>query len=81
MEFINGYKYIDEAAAQAAVDLCNEHYGIVAEEGKVTENYVSYVYDAKGFYYIRANDSLIEVLGESYEFEITPPKSFLWQEQ
>jgi hypothetical protein len=71
MKPISGYKFIDEAAAQAAVGQCNEHYEIAPGNGKVTQSYVDYTHDDQGFYYIKAHESLVEVLGDPVQFEIT----------
>jgi hypothetical protein len=71
---ISGYKYDSIAEAETAIQQCNVYYNIPAEPGDVTQDWAGYqtaVFDNPVFYYIIANDTLVPVLGQPSDFEVT----------
>jgi len=73
MKSINGYKYTTEQEAQSAVTLCNQYYGIPIE-GDTTENWCMYQIaelNTPIFWYIVFDESLLPILGNPTEFEVT----------
>jgi len=71
---MKGYKYTTEQAAINAVKACNDYYGIPKSPEGVTQNWCSYSYanlNYPKFWYIIYDESLLVVLGESTEFEVT----------
>jgi hypothetical protein len=66
-----GYTYTDENDAVNAVEMVNAYYNIPANPGDITQTWVTYNYDPKNFYYILFDESLIPILGEPVEFEIS----------
>lgn len=66
-----GYTYTDENDAVNAVEMVNAYYNIPANPGDVTQTWVAYNYDPKNFYYILFDESLVPILGEPIEFEIS----------
>jgi hypothetical protein len=80
MRFIKGYKFNTEQESIDTIEICNKHFNIVQDENLITKYYVNYIYDELGFYYIKEHQSLIEILGESNEFEISDIKSFITDE-
>jgi uncharacterized protein YceK len=73
MQLINGYKYTIEQDAQSAVALCNQYYGIPIE-GDTTQNWCMYQVaelNTPIFWYIIYDESLLPILGNPTEFEIT----------
>lgn len=61
-----------EQSAIDAMNSLNTHFGIPVSEDATTKNVVVAIHDGD-FYYIKADDSFIVVLGETTEFEITDP--------
>ena len=73
MEII-GYKYTTEQDAINARELVDAYYGIPVSLEDVTQNWVDYQtanLDNPIFWYIRFDESLKVVLGESITFEVT----------
>jgi len=73
MAFINGYKYTTEQDAQSAVKSCNDYYGIPIE-GDTTQNWCMYQIaelNTPIFWYIIYDESLLPILGNPTEFEVT----------
>jgi len=73
MAFINGYKYTTEQDAQSAVTLCNQYYSIPIE-GDTTQNWCMYQIaelNTPIFWYIIYDESLLPILGNPTEFEVT----------
>ena len=73
MASINGYKYTTEQEAQNAVTLCNQYYGIPIE-GDTTQNWCMYQIaelNTPIFWYIVYDESLLPILGNPTEFEVT----------
>lgn len=66
-----GYKYNTEEEAQAAVDLINTTLGIPVSPEATTRTWTNYQYDALGFWYIQADDTIQSILGNPMEFYIT----------
>ena len=73
MQLINGYKYTTEQDAQSAVKSCNDYYGM-PKEGDTTENWCMYQIaelNTPIFWYIIYDESLLPILGNPTEFEVT----------
>lgn len=71
---MTGYKYNTETEAQAAVALCDTHYGYPKQDC-ITEHWCGYIFsELDNFYYIIHDSSLEVVLGEPEEFDITLPE-------
>jgi hypothetical protein len=73
---ILGYKYLTEQEAIDARKDCSDYYGIPVDPNDVTQYWVDYEYaslDSPPFYYIKFVDSVLEVLGDPEEFEVTFP--------
>jgi hypothetical protein len=74
MESIKGYRYTNEQYAVNARDACDAYYGIPKSPTDVTQHWVDYNYaELDGFWYITYDESLIPILGEPTEFEVTQP--------
>lgn len=72
---MQGYKYQTEAEAIEAQVSCDEYYNIVPKEGNIAQHWTGYNYSSlDNFYYIPAHSSLIPVLGEPIEFDLTLPE-------
>lgn len=61
-----GYKYNTEQEAQQAIDLINTTLGIPVSPDAVTQTWTNYE-QGEGFYYIIADDTIINILGEPIE--------------
>lgn len=71
---MTGYKYNTETEAQAAVVLCDTHYGYPKQDC-VTEHWCGYQFsELDNFYYIIHDSSLDVVLGDPSTFDITFPE-------
>jgi hypothetical protein len=73
---IKGYKFLTEQEAIDARESCDKYYGIPVTPQDVTQNWVEYYstyFDDPVFWYMMGDDSLIPILGEPYEFEVTFP--------
>ena len=71
-----GYKYDTEQEAIDATKNCSDYYGIPTSPDDVTQYWVDYNYaslNTPSFYYIKYVDSILEVLGEPEDFEVTFP--------
>lgn len=73
---LKGYKWASEADAQADQEKVDVYVGLPANTQ--TTNYFGYFYndDADGtgqFYFSTADATMIEVLGEPYDFQIYSP--------
>lgn len=66
-----GYTYTDENDAVNAVEMVNAYYNIPVHPDDVTQTWTAYHYDSANFYYILFDESLIPILGEPIEFEIS----------
>ena len=76
MQFINGYSYQTETEAIAAREACDAYYGIPVSPDDVTQNWVDYQFaelNEPQFWYIVYDESLLPILGEPTEFEVTFP--------
>ena len=75
MASTNGYKYFNEQAAINAVKACNDYYGIPnGQVGEVTQRWCDYQFaelNEPQFWYIVFDESLLPILGNPTEFEIT----------
>lgn len=73
---ILGYKYLTEEDAQKARKDCSDYYGIPVSPEDVTQYLVDYqcaILDEPPFWFIIYNESLVPILGEPIEFDITQP--------
>lgn len=71
-----GYKYLVEADAQKARKDCSDYYGIPVSPNDTTQCWVDYQYailNEPPFWYIRYHKSLLPILGEPAEFDVTQP--------
>jgi hypothetical protein len=76
MQSINGYQYPTEPEAIAARQQCDAYYGIPKSPDDVTQHWVDYNFaelNEPQFYYITFDESLLPILGEPIQFEITYP--------
>jgi hypothetical protein len=76
MAYINGYKYITENEAIAAQYACGKYYGIPVNAEYVTQHWCDYYFaelNESQFWYIEFDESLLPILGEPIEFEVTEP--------
>jgi hypothetical protein len=71
---MTGYKYTTEQDAQAAVALCDTHYGY-PKSNCVTEHWCECIYsELDGFWYITYDESIDAVLGAPLTFDVTIPE-------
>lgn len=73
MQFIKGYKFLNEQDAIDAREQCDAYYGIPVSPDDVTLNWVEYQFAELNnpiFWYIIYDESLIPILGQPSEFEI-----------
>jgi hypothetical protein len=69
---MNGYIFTTETEAITARQQCDAYYGIPKSPTDVTQHWVDYNYsELDGFYYITYDESLLPILGEPTEFEVT----------
>jgi hypothetical protein len=71
-----GYKYTTENEAIAAQKACDNYYGIPVYADDVTQHWCGYSLaelNEPQFWYITYDISLVPILGEPIEFEITYP--------
>jgi hypothetical protein len=71
---IIGYKYNTEQEAKEARKQCADFYGLPVSPEDTTIYWVDYsvaTLDNPIFYYIRYDESILNILGEPIEFEIT----------
>jgi hypothetical protein len=74
---MNGYKYQTETEAITARQQCDAYYGIPKSPTDVTQHWIDYNYaKLDGFWYITYDESLLPILGEPTEFEVTQPDPF-----
>jgi hypothetical protein len=76
MQYINGYQYDIEQDAIDAREACDAYYGIPVAPDDVTQNWVDYQFaelNNPQFWYIQYDNSLLPILGEPIEFEVTSP--------
>lgn len=76
MQFIKGYKFLNEQDAIDAREQCDAYYGIPVSLDDVTQNWVEYQFAELNnpiFWYIIYDESLISILGQPSEFEVTFP--------
>jgi hypothetical protein len=69
-----GYKYNTKNEAIAAQKACDNYYGIPVHADDVTQHWCGYSLaelNEPQFYYITYHMSLVPVLGEPIEFEVT----------
>jgi hypothetical protein len=72
MAYIKGYKYTTETEAIEARQQCDAYYGIPKSLNDVTQHWVDYNFaELDGFYYITYDESLLPILGNPTEFEVT----------
>jgi hypothetical protein len=70
---MKGYKYTTEQEAINAIDLINQSKGY-PKEGATTTSWTDYnvaELNSPTFYYIKEHESLIPILGESINFDVT----------
>ena len=72
MAFINGYKYTTLAAAEAAQKQCDDFYELPKEYG-ITLHWIG-ISEGDGFWYIVADDSVADILGNTTTIEIAAPE-------
>jgi|688.fasta_scaffold2362889_1 hypothetical protein len=78
MAFTNGYKYNTEIEAILAQKACDTYYGIPVHPDDITQHWCGYNFaelNEPKFWYITYDISLVPILGDSIEFEITYPPS------
>ena len=72
---MQGYKYTTEQAAINAVKACNDYYGIpTGQVDEVTQRWCDYQFaelNEPQFWYIVFDESLLPILGNPTEFEVT----------
>ena len=71
-----GYKYLTGEDAQRARKDCSDYYGIPVSLEDVTQYWVNYqcaALDTPVFWFILFDESLVPILGEPIEFDITQP--------
>lgn len=76
MQFIKGYKFLNEQDAIDAREQCDAFYGIPVSPDDVTKNWVEYQYaelNEPNFWYIVYDESLTPVLGEPITFNVILP--------
>ena len=67
-----GYTYTNATDAQAAVQQCDIYYGIPKSPDDVTQHWTAYEYSQNdNIYFILFDESLLPILGEPVEFEVT----------
>jgi hypothetical protein len=69
-----GYKYISEMEVMAAQKACDAYYGIPVHPNDVTQHWCAYSFaelNEPQFWYINYDISLVTILGEPIEFEVT----------
>jgi hypothetical protein len=74
---MQGYKYQIEIEAITARQQCNEYYGIPKSHDDVTQHWVDYNFaelNEPQFWYITFDESLLPILGQPTEFEVTQPE-------
>tara|TARA_R110002167_G_scaffold71124_2_gene200856 strand:- start:3487 stop:3714 length:228 start_codon:yes stop_codon:yes gene_type:complete len=68
-----GYKYNTEEEAKAGRKLCADYYGLPKSNNNTTIYWVDYSEASLNvpiFWYIVADSSIVDILGETIEFEI-----------
>jgi hypothetical protein len=71
-----GYKYYTEPQAISALKQCDTFYGIPKTPEDITQHWIGYNFaelNTPQFYYITFDESLLPILGEPIEFEVTQP--------
>jgi hypothetical protein len=71
-----GYKYYTEPQAISAQKQCDTFYGIPKTPEDITQHWIGYNFaelNTPQFYYITFDESLLPILGEPIEFEVTQP--------
>jgi hypothetical protein len=69
---MQGYIFTTETEAMAARQQCDAYYGIPKSPTDVTQHWIDYRYaELDGFWYITYDESLLPILGEPTEFELT----------
>jgi len=69
---MKGYIFQTETEAITARQQCDAYYGIPKSPTDVTKHWVDYRYaELDGFWYITYDESLLPILGEPIEFEVT----------
>lgn len=70
---MNGYKYDTLEEAELAQKQCDDFYELPKEDG-ITLHWIG-VNEGDGFWYITANDSISDILGETTTIEIAEPET------
>ena len=71
---ITGYKYDTESEAQISRKDCADYYGLPKSPEDVTQYWVDYSfaeYNDPQFWYIVYDESILDILGEPIEFEVS----------
>jgi hypothetical protein len=69
---MQGYIFTTETEAMGARQQCDAYYGIPKSPTDVTQHWIDYNYaELDGFWYIIYDESLLPILGEPIEFEVT----------
>jgi len=69
---MQGYIFTTETEAITARQQCDAFYGIPKSPTDVTQHWIDYRYaELDGFWYITYDESLLPILGEPTEFEVT----------
>lgn len=74
MLFIKGYKYSKESQVIEAQLSCDKYYGVPKEASDITQHWANYdfaEFNTPEFWYIIYDSSLVPILGEPIEFEVT----------
>ena len=75
---MQGYIFTTETEAIAAQKACDTYYGIPVHPNDVTQHWCGYNFaelNQPQFWYITFDISLVPILGEPIEFEVTQPPS------
>ena len=73
---MQGYIFTTETQAIAAQSACDTYYGIPVHPDDVTQHWCGYNFaelNQPQFWYITYDVSLVAILGEPIEFEVTQP--------
>ena len=76
MGLCNGYKYNTEEEAIDAIDAVDAYYGIPVDPTDTTTHWTDYYtadLNTPIFWYIWYDESLVAILGQPSEFEVTFP--------
>jgi hypothetical protein len=74
---MQGYIFTTETEAITSRQQCDAYYGIPKSPTDVTQHWIDYNFaELNDFWYITYDESLLPILGEPTEFEVTQPTPF-----